>query len=378
MRSLTALGLTAVFGFLASMAHAAGLPLVVSATVDYTHNTLTISGQNFGSNPAVTLDSLAFPTQSSASSQIVANFPSGRAPGSFTPGTYFLTVTFRNQLPTIFGVAIGANGAPGPAGPPGAAGAPGVAGATGPAGPSGPQGIPGPFGPVGATGPAGATGAQGLQGVAGPVGPQGLQGATGATGPQGPAGTNGSSGGGLVCTTAPNVFLVTASNGSQTCQPRYVDNDDGTVTDNKTGLMWEKKSAAGTGDVHDVGNTYGWTGESPYTEPTGTLFSGPFLEQLNGLTVDPALPPPCFAAHCDWRIPSIDELRSILSAPYDCSASQCIDAVFGPTQASFYWSASSVASSLGRNVWLIYFANGFVTPGSKNEVYYARAVRTVR
>ena len=138
-------GAIASLGLLSSPTLAAGLPLVISATVDYTHNTLTINGQNFGSSPAVTLDSLAFSTQSSASSQIVANFPSGKAPSSFTPGTYFLTVTFKNQLPTIFGVDIGANGAVGPAGPPGAPGAAGVAGATGPAGPAGPQGIVGPM-----------------------------------------------------------------------------------------------------------------------------------------------------------------------------------------------------------------------------------------
>jgi hypothetical protein len=114
MRILTALGLTAIFGLLTSMAQAAGFPVVISATVDYTHNILTISGQNFGSYPSVTLDALAFPAQMpSSSNQIIANFPSGRAPSSFTPGTYFLTVTFKNQLPTIFGVDIGANGAVG-------------------------------------------------------------------------------------------------------------------------------------------------------------------------------------------------------------------------------------------------------------------------
>jgi hypothetical protein len=87
------------------------------------------------------LDALAFPTQSPVSnSQIVANFPSDRAPSSFTPGTYFLTLQFRNQLPAIFAVDIGANGAIGPAGAQGAAGPPGVNGAPGPAGPSGPQG----------------------------------------------------------------------------------------------------------------------------------------------------------------------------------------------------------------------------------------------
>ena len=66
-----------------SPAHAAGLPVVISATVDYTHNTLTIGGQNFGSSPAVTLDALTFPTTGNPSStQVVASFPSGRTPSS--------------------------------------------------------------------------------------------------------------------------------------------------------------------------------------------------------------------------------------------------------------------------------------------------------
>jgi hypothetical protein len=72
MRTINALALTAVFGFLTSLAQAAGLPLVISATVDYSHNTLTISGQNFSSNPSVTLDALSFRAQSpSSSGQIV-------------------------------------------------------------------------------------------------------------------------------------------------------------------------------------------------------------------------------------------------------------------------------------------------------------------
>src|ERR1700761_1793722 len=132
MRILVALGVLVMLTLGTHASQALGLPLVISATIDYAHNTLTISGQNFGSNPSVTLDSMAFLAQSpSTSSQIVANFPSGKTPSSFTPGTYFLTVTFKNQLPTIFGVDIGANGVPGPAGPPGAVGSPG---ATGPAG----------------------------------------------------------------------------------------------------------------------------------------------------------------------------------------------------------------------------------------------------
>jgi hypothetical protein len=150
---------------------AAGLPLVISATVDYAHNTLTISGQNFGSAPVVNLDALSFPTQSSTGNQVLASFPAGRAPTSFTPGTYFLTLQFKNQLPAIFAVDIGANGAAGPAGPQGSQG---PTGATGPAGPIGPAGLPGAMGlpgPAGATGQPGPTGATGAQGPVGPQGP---------------------------------------------------------------------------------------------------------------------------------------------------------------------------------------------------------------
>jgi hypothetical protein len=173
-----------------SPAQAAGLPLIISTTVNYTNGTLTINGQNFGSSASVTLDSMMFPTMSSSSSQVVANFPSGTPPSSFTPGTYFLTIQFKNQLPTIFTVDIGANGAQGPTGAQGPAGAPGAAGAAGPAGPTGAAGPMGPPGLQGPVGPVGATGAQGAQGNTGPQGSAGPQGVAGSQGPVGPSGTS--------------------------------------------------------------------------------------------------------------------------------------------------------------------------------------------
>ena len=176
-----------------------------SATVDYAHKSVTINGQHFGSAPTVTLDSMTFSTMTSASKQIVADLPNTAPPSSFTPGTYFLTVTFRNQLPTIFAVDIGANGPPGVAGPHGLPGATGAAGATGPPEPMGPAGIAESIGP---TGPQDLTGSTGAGGPQGPAGATGSQGPQGIPGPTGPAGANGANGTGVPACTPPTTFLV--------------------------------------------------------------------------------------------------------------------------------------------------------------------------
>jgi len=172
-------------------------------------------------------------------------------------------------------------------------------------------------------------------------------------------------------------------NGAFICKsavPHYVDNGDGTVTDNKMGLMWEKKTVAGTGDVHDVNNVYTWSAASPFQKPDGTLFTT-FLAGLNGgdyynptdLLDESAGAGTCFANHCDWRIPTILELKGILLAPYPCGTSPCIDSTFGPTQADGYWSSSSLALDYA---WGVFFNDGFVGTGKgKDDGRHARAVR---
>src|SRR5579864_8440891 len=150
-------------------------PIINSAVVTYTNNTLTISGSNFGSSPVVILSTMALTVQSSSVTQILAAFPSAAPPSSFAPGSYSLTVNFSNGKSAAFNVTLGAIGPQGPVG------------ATGPSGPIGPAGSQGPIGPQG---PQGATGPQGPQGLTGATGPQGP---TGATGPQGPTGPPGPS-----------------------------------------------------------------------------------------------------------------------------------------------------------------------------------------
>jgi hypothetical protein len=375
--AIASLGLTMPVG-------AAGFPLIQSATVDYTQKTLTISGQNLGSHPTITVNAIVFSTARASSTYVVGIFPPSTPPSSFAPGTYFLTVQSKNQLPAIFAVDIGASGPTGPTGAPGAAG---PAGAQGTAGPAGAPGVQGTMGVPGSSGPAGPAGAAGAVGPAGAIGAAGAAGPQGPIGPPGPPGTNGTNGSGVPICTAPNLYLVIAT-GTMACQPRYVDNGDGTVTDNKTGLMWEKKTgtpatvlervncepASPCADPHNVNNAYVWTTSGH--DADGSLFSE-LLPQLNEAT--------CFAGYCDWRIPKLGELRSILTAESpSCTSDPCIDPIFGPTESGFYWSSSTVLPgdplfTFGSNspafAWYVFFSDGRAGFDGKGDINYARAVR---
>jgi hypothetical protein len=194
------------------------------------------------------------------------------------------------------------------------------------------------------------------------VGPKGDKGDRGAAGPPFAG-----------CSSTSTTPYLAISGGNSVCQARYFDNGDGTVTDNKTGLMWEKKSPAGTGGVHDVDIYYAWSSSGSAAD--GALFTV-FLATLNS-DVSIGGTSTCFANHCDWRIPNIVELQSTLLTPFPCNTFPCIDPTFGPTQVSIYWSSSSLAGYPGW-AWYVHFSYGYVDETSKSGTYYARAVRSGR
>ncbi len=142
--------------------------------------------------------------------------------------------------------------------------------------------------------------------------------------------------------------------------------------------MWEQKSAAGTGDVHDEDNLYTWSNTG--TAPDEGAFTS-FLAALNnGASTDGGVSTAitgCFANHCDWRLPSIVELQGIvdLSASGCDSGGPCIDPTFGATQSYYYWSATTSAA-FPNYAWFVYFFSGFVSLDLKTFNYYVRAVRS--
>ena len=77
---------------------------------------------------------------------------------------------------------------------------------------------------------------------------------------------------------------------SQQSETKYTDHGNGTVTDNKTGLMW-KKCAEGKKGIKCTGDDVGYTYDEMVEEFARTV---------------------SFAGYDDWYVPSIEELRTLV------------------------------------------------------------------
>ena len=140
---------------------------------------------------------------------------------------------------------------------------------------------------------------------------------------------------------------------------RFVDNGDDTITDNQTGLMWEKK-VSGSGCLHCLGDIYTWN--EAMSE---------WISEVNGHTDDSNAQAGSPGGHTDWRLPTIVELQTI----FDCSFTPCLDPIFGPRGPFGYWSSSTNAFD-PVFAWVVAFGSGFVRENFfKTSNAYVRAVR---
>jgi len=162
---------------------------------------------------------------------------------------------------------------------------------------------------------------------------------------------------------------------------RYTDNGDGTVTDNLTTLVWEKKDnqddTVNAADPHDADNGYTWGTTDINKVEDGSAFTTFLTDPTTGLNVTG------FAGAYGWRLPTLAELETIVldfsctglgrSPTCQCGSVPCIDAMFGPTQGNYYWSAT-IYLPINRP-WYVSFANGSQYSDSNSANDPVRAVR---
>lgn len=142
----------------------------------------------------------------------------------------------------------------------------------------------------------------------------------------------------------------------------FTDNANGTVTDEVTGLVWEKLSDDGS--IHDKDATYNWAGA--FTSKIATL-------NMNA-----------FAGHSDWRVPNRFELDSLVNlgasgpATYSPFSQACTNGctiqTCSCTRPDYYWSASTYLASPVYG-WTVYFNAGDTYAQNKSQSYFVRAVR---
>jgi hypothetical protein len=206
--------------------------------------------------------------------------------------------------------------------------------------------------------------------------------------------------------------------------PRFADNADGTITDNQTGLTWEKKTelddSMNVANLHDADNIYPWSGTcsvnmGKYCQPTsaaailclanaeaGTIgcdecsggdgtcndiFDEPLTATVWTLAV--ALNMASFGGYTDWRVPKRSELEGIVDVAVSSPAvfaafngascggacTDISDPACSCTDSLDYWSAATTYAPSPFYSWAVSFLDGTEKTGYRGGGKDVRAVR---
>jgi len=141
------------------------------------------------------------------------------------------------------------------------------------------------------------------------------------------------------------------------------------VRDNVTGLIWEVKTDDGS--IHDKGNMYTWCDTDPDSNGGNVGTCGDEIDTEDFVT---ALNAENYGGFSDWRLPSYQELLSIVNSGRHDPA---VDETYFPqtaATASVYWS-STASAGYPSKAWHVSFSEGHSYRIGKSSSGYVRAVR---
>lgn len=139
------------------------------------------------------------------------------------------------------------------------------------------------------------------------------------------------------------LYVRCVSDGSEELKSySYTDNEDGTVTDNATGLIWQKCLA---GYTYSAGYCYGTSSSLTWMEA---------MEYCENATT---------GLETNWRLPSYNEMVSL----YNSTQPQGQD-TSSLSGSHSLWSSTSVPSLPGR-VWTMSFSTFYVTTHAKTDTF---------
>lgn len=131
--------------------------------------------------------------------------------------------------------------------------------------------------------------------------------------------------------------------------PSYIDNNDGTVNDSITGLLWQKCSLGESGTDCATGSASSFVWSDAVSQCANLNLMG-----------------------TGWRLPDAFELTQLVD--YGSSSTSINSTVFPGTNPAPYWT-SSVHAAQSAWAWYVSFSQGNTWVNNKTETYKVRCVR---